>query len=104
MKRREALVGVIEALHGEIDALKSNDIARLEAATARKLRCIEDAAACDHEEPTAELNDLAREAHRLNETCRIYVNLMTANVRRRLQVLAGSPNAPYRPTGAAAYA
>ncbi|HET9509559.1 MAG TPA: flagellar protein FlgN [Sphingomonas sp.] len=104
MKRREALVGVIEALHCEIDALKTNDIAGLEAATARKLRCIEDVAACDQDDATPEITELAREAHRLNETCRIYVNLMAANVRRRLQVLAGSPNPAYRPTGAAAYA
>ncbi len=104
MSRRDALVGVIEALHAEIDALKSNDIAGLEAATAAKLRHIEQAAAHDGEPATSEIDELAREAHRLNETCRIYVNLMAANVRRRLQVLAGAPTPAYRPTGAAAYA
>ena len=32
----------------------------------------------------------ADEANRLNETCRIYVNLMAANTRRRLQTLTGN--------------
>ncbi|MFD1786099.1 flagellar protein FlgN [Sphingomonas floccifaciens] len=104
MSRREALIEMIEALHGEIDALKTSDIAGLEAATTRKLRCIETVAAHDHEPRTAEIDELAREAHRLNETCRIYVNLMAANVRRRLQLLAGSPTPAYRRSGAAAYA
>ena len=39
---------------------------------------------------------LAEEAHRLNETCRIYVNLMSANVRRRLQQLTGDGATGYR--------
>ena len=103
MKRRDALIGVIEALHAEIAALKANDIAALEAATSAKLRHI-DAVAHATEVPTAEIDELAREAHRLNETCRIYVNLMAANVRRRLQVLAGSPAQSYRPQGIAALA
>ncbi len=69
------------------------------------------AAFCDrHLPPPAEsataaaIRELAAEAHKLNETCRIYVNLMAANVRRRLQVLAGSDTPAYRPQGAAAYA
>ena len=70
--------------------------AALEAATSAKLKGI-DAVAHSAEAPTAELDALAREAHRLNETCRIYVNLMAANVRRRLQVLAGSGAQSYRP-------
>ena len=37
MTRREALIRVIESLHGEIDALKSNDVAALERATGAKL-------------------------------------------------------------------
>ena len=37
MSRRDALIGVIEALHAEIAALKTNDIAGLEAATSAKL-------------------------------------------------------------------
>lgn len=101
--RRDALIGVIEALHAEIAALKTNDIAALESATGAKLRWI-DAVAGAPEAPQAETDELAREAHRLNETCRIYVNLMAANVRRRLQVLAGAPAQSYRPHGAAALA
>ncbi len=96
MTRRDALIGVIEALHAEIAALKSNDIGALESATAAKLRGIEAIARAD-DAVTPELDQLAREAHRLNETCRIYVNLMAANVRRRLQVLAGSGAQSYRP-------
>ncbi len=106
MTRRDALMQVIECLHAEIAALQSNDIAALEAATAAKLSGIERIAANDDAAPnTPELADLAAEAHRLNETARIYVNLMTANVRRRLQTLGGSM-APvaYRPGIAAAYA
>lgn len=103
MSRRDALIGVIEALHAEIAALKANDIAGLEAATATKLRHI-DRIAHMADEPGADLEQLAREANRLNETCRIYVNLMAANVRRRLQVLAGSTTPAYGPQGAAAYA
>jgi hypothetical protein len=52
---------------------------------------------------TGEIRELAGEAHRLNETCRIYVNLMAANVRRRLQNLTGAGATPYRP-GAMAFA
>ena len=96
MSRREALIGVIEALHAEIAALKANDIDALEAATSAKLMGIEAVARTDGP-ASAELDELAREAHRLNETCRIYVNLMAANVRRRLQVLAGSGAQSYRP-------
>ena len=104
MSRRDALIGVIEALHAEIAALKANDIAGLEAATAAKLACIDRVARATADGDTAELNELAHEANRLNETCRIYVNLMAANVRRQLQVLAGSDTPAYRPQGAAAYA
>lgn len=96
MTRREALIGVIDALHAEIAALKTNDIDGLERATAIKLKGI-DAIAASDDPVTPELDELAREAHRLNETCRIYVNLMAANVRRRLQVLAGSGAQSYRP-------
>lgn len=94
--KRDALVSVIEALHAEIAALKANDITGLEAATSAKLKGIE-AIARAGDPNTPELDQLAREAHRLNETCRIYVNLMAANVRRRLQVLAGSGAQSYRP-------
>lgn len=104
MSRRDALIGVIEALHTEIAALKANDIAGLERATATKLEYIDRVAQAGDGPPTADIEELAREANRLNETCRIYVNLMAANVRRRLQVVAGSGTPAYRPQGAAAYA
>jgi hypothetical protein len=104
MSRRDALIGVIEALHAEIEALKANDIAALEKATSAKLIEIDRIAQAPDQSPSAELDELAREAHRLNETCRIYVNLMAANVRRRLQVLAGSPAQSYRPYGGVALA
>ncbi|OYY90427.1 MAG: flagellar protein FlgN [Sphingomonas sp. 28-66-16] len=89
MTRRDALVRVIEALHAEIAALKSSDVAALEAATRAKLLSIDAVAASDDGPPSADVRLLAEEAHRLNETCRIYVNLMSANVRRRLQQLTG---------------
>lgn len=97
MNRRDALISVIEALHAEIAALKSNDVGALEAATRAKLAGIDAAAAHEGEPLTGEIRELAGEAHRLNETCRIYVNLMAANVRRRLQNLTGSGAMPYRP-------
>lgn len=95
MTRREALIEVIEALHAEIAALKANDVSALEVATQVKLAAIEAAARYDHEAPGPEIRELAGEAHRLNETCRIYVNLMAANVRRRLQNLTGAGPAGY---------
>ena len=99
MTRRDALIGVIEALHAEIAALKSNDVAALEKATSDKLAKIDTVALYDGEAPSAEVKELAAEAHRLNETCRIYVNLMTANVRRRLQLLSGQVAPSYGATG-----
>ena len=99
MTRRDALIGVIEALHAEIAALKSNDITALETATGDKLARIDTMALYDGEAPSAEIKALADEAHRLNETCRIYVNLMTANVRRRLQLLSGQAAPSYSPSG-----
>lgn len=101
MTRRDALISVIEALHAEIDALKANDVAALEAATRAKLAGIDAVAAHDHEPAGPEIRELAGEADRLNETCRIYVNLMAANVRRRLQSLTGSGAGGYRATGPA---
>lgn len=105
MNRRDALVRVIDALHAEIAALKANDIAALEQATQTKLGGIEMVAAAATEPMSPEIRELAEEANRLNETCRIYVNLMSANVRRRLQQLTGSTGNAYRPgTPAGAYA
>ncbi|MDT8760648.1 flagellar protein FlgN [Sphingomonas psychrotolerans] len=99
MTRRDALIAVIEALHAEIEALKANDVAALEAATTAKLSAIDTVALFDGEAPSPEIKELAAEAHRLNETCRIYVNLMAANVRRRLQLLSGDTAPAYRPGG-----
>ena len=100
MTRRDALIKVIDALHAEIAALKSNDVGALERATAAKLKGIEDVARLGDGPASPELRDLADEAQRLNETCRIYVNLMSANVRRRLSVLGGSGATVYGAAGA----
>ena len=89
MNRRDALIRVIEALHAEIGALKANDPGALSRATADKLRHLEAVAAAGTGPAGPELRELADEANRLNETARIYVNLMAANVRRRLQTLTG---------------
>lgn len=99
MMRRDALIEVIEALHREIAALKANDVSALERATEDKLKGIERIAALGTGPAGAEVRDLAEEANRLNETCRIYVNLMAANVRRRLQTLTGDAGSSYRATG-----
>ncbi|WP_066551340.1 MULTISPECIES: hypothetical protein [unclassified Sphingomonas] len=102
--RRDALIQVIECLHAEIAALKANDVAALERATQAKLVAIETVAANDNmPAQDHELRLLAAEANRLNETARIYVNLMAANVRRRLQVLAGHDGTAYRAPGAVAF-
>lgn len=94
--RRDALVRVIDALHAEIAALKANDVAGLERATRTKLIAIDTIATTADGAPTPDIRALAEEAHRLNETCRIYVNLMSANVRRRLQQLTGDGATGYR--------
>jgi hypothetical protein len=99
MTRRDALISVIESLHAEIAALKLGDVAALERATTAKLAGIEAVAANDDDRVTPEIRELADEAHRLNETCRIYVNLMSANVRRRLNALTGDQGRAYRPNG-----
>lgn len=101
MTKRDALLQVIDALHDEIAALKRNDVSALERATTIKLAGIEAIAAAGTGPAGPELRELADEANRLNETCRIYVNLMAANVRRRLQTLTGEAGAGYRPTMAA---
>lgn len=104
MTRRDALIKTIEALHAEIAALKANDVGALERATAEKLGYIDAIAAAGTAPAGDDLRDLADEANRLNETCRLYVNLMAANVRRRLQTLTGDAGAGYRPQVARAYA
>ena len=97
MTRRDALIRTIDALHLEIAALKANDVAALEQATATKLTAIEDVRRLGSGPAGPELRELADEADRLNETCRIYVNLMAANVRRRLQTLTGDAGAGLAP-------
>ena len=105
MTRRDALIRVIDALHAEIAALKSNDVVSLERATADKLAGIEQVALLGTGPAGPDIRELADEANRLNETCRIYTNLMAANVRRRLQTLTGDGAvAGYRPGLRAAYA
>jgi len=104
MNRREALVRVIDMLHAEIAALKSNDMNALERATSNKLRAIEELQQLGDGPATPELRGLVEEADRLNDTCRIYVNLMAANVRRRLQLLSGQGGNAYGRGPAAAYA
>ena len=103
MTRRDALIRVIDTLHSEIDALKSNDVAGLEKATSAKLVAIETLRSLGDGPAGPELRELAEEADRLNDTCRIYVNLMAANVRRRLQLLTGEGGNAYR-RGPVAYA
>lgn len=104
MTRRDSLIRVIDALHAEIEALKASDVAALERATATKLAAVDELAALGDAPPHPEIRALAEEANRLNETCRIYVNLMAANVRRRLQMLAGNTGAGYGRAGYAALA
>ncbi|WP_298668544.1 flagellar protein FlgN [uncultured Sphingomonas sp.] len=104
MTRRDALIRVIDTLHAEIAALKANDIAGLERATAEKLVAIETLRALGDGPAGPELRELASEADRLNDTCRIYVNLMAANVRRRLQMLSGEGGNAYSRGPVSAYA
>ncbi len=104
MNRRDGLIGVIDALHAEIAAMKANDVSALDRATQTKLVAIDALAAIGGGGLEPDVRELAEEAQRLNETARIYVNLLAANVRRRLQMLAGDPGS-YRPNGGiAAYA
>lgn len=105
MTRRDALIKVIDLLHAEIAAMKSNDVDALDKATSEKLAAIEALAAIDGGMLEPGVRELAEEAQRLNDTARIYVNLLAANVRRRLQMLAGEVAGGYRPNGhLAAYA
>ena len=99
MTRRDGLIRVIDLLHAEIAAMKSNDVGSLERATEQKLAAIEALAQIDTGMLEPGVRELAEEAQRLNDTARIYVNLMAANVRRRLQMLAGDAAGAYRPNG-----
>lgn len=99
MTRREGLVKVIELLHAEIAAMKTNDVAALDRATSEKLTAIEALGAIEDGALEPGVRELAEEAHRLNETARVYANLLAANVRRRLQILAGDAAGGYRANG-----
>ena len=88
MTRSDALKAVIASLQEELAALKSFDI---------------DALAARNDNPiSAEERALADEAMRLNETARVYVNLMSANVRQRLERLTGIKPVAYAPNRAVA--
>jgi len=102
--RRDALIRVIDSLHAEITALKINDVAGLERATQDKLAAIATLGELGTGPAGDDMRELADEANRLNETCRIYVNLMAANVRRRLQNLTGNTSGAYRSRLGNAYA
>lgn len=104
MTRRDGLIAVIDALHAEIAAMKANDVAALDRATQTKLVAIDALAAIDGGALEPGVRELAEEAQRLNETARIYVNLLAANVRRRLQNLAGDAGGYRANGGVAAYA
>lgn len=105
MTRVDALRSVIDSLNAEIAALKSLDLDALVTATATKEAGIAGLAGDWSGEPiTDEVRALAREAASLNETARVFVNLMSANVRRRLEALTGDAPAAYGPKGLAAVA
>lgn len=102
MSRIEALRQVVESLHAEIAALKRFDVAALAEATGAKesnLGLL--GGAWNADEVDDEVRALAQEAQTLNETARIYVNLMSANVRSRLETLTGLSAAVYSPRHAA---
>jgi len=103
MSRLEALKSVVAALHAEIAALKAFDIDALAKATSTKESGVGALSGDWVDEPiTPEMRALAQEAAMLNETSRIYVNLMSANVRARLDVLTGVAQQVYSPRPATA--
>jgi hypothetical protein len=102
MTRIDALKAVIVSLQEELAALKSFDIDALAAATAEKEDRIGVLAARNDNPISAEERALAEEAMRLNETARAYVNLMSANVRQRLERLTGIKPVAYAPNRAVA--
>ena len=102
MTRTDALKAVIASLQDELAALKSFDIEALSAATAEKESRIGVLAARNDNPLSAEERALAEEAMRLNETARVYVNLMSANVKQRLETLTGIRPVAYAPTRAVA--
>lgn len=102
MTRTDALKAVIASLQHELAALKSFDIEALATATAEKEGRIGVLAARNDNPISAEERALAEEAMRLNETARVYVNLMSANVKQRLETLTGIKPVAYAPTRAVA--
>lgn len=99
MTRSDALRSVIAALQTEIAAMKAFDINALVAATAEKEKWLDGIAAANDEPLSDEIRALAAEAQALNETARVYVNLLTASVQRRLEALTGAVANAYGPTG-----
>ena len=102
MTRTDALKAVIASLQEELAALKSFDIEALAVATAEQEGRIGVLAARNDNPVSAEERALAEEAMHLNETARAYVNLMSANVRQRLETLTGLKPVAYAPARAVA--
>lgn len=102
MTRTDALKAVIASLQDELAALKKFDIEALAMATAEKEGRIGALAARNDNPISAEERALAEEAMRLNETARVYVNLMSANVKQRLETLTGIKPVAYAPKRAVA--
>lgn len=101
MTRTDALKAVIDSLQAELAALKSFDIEALARATGDKEARLGALAARNDNPLSPEDRALAEEAMRLNETARVYVNLMSANVRQRLEALTGIAPVAYAPRAAA---
>jgi len=102
MTRTDALKAVIHSLQAELAALKSFNVEALAVATAEKEGRVGVLAARNDNPLSAEERALAEEAMRLNETARAYVNLMSANVRPRLEALTGQKPVAYAPARAVA--
>lgn len=102
MTRSDALKAVIASLQDELAALKRFDIEALSAATMEKESRIGALAARNDNPVSEEERALAEEAMRLNETARAYVNLMSANVKQRLEALTGIRPVAYSATRAVA--
>lgn len=101
MTRTDALKAVIASLETELAALKRFDIDALAAATAEKESRIGALSARNDNPLSDDERMLAEEAMRLNETARVYVNLMSANVKQRLESLTGIRPVAYAPARAA---
>ena len=102
MNRTDALKAVIASLEAELAALKAFDIDALAAATAEKEGRIGTLAARNDNPLSAEERALVEQAKSLNETARVYVNLMSANVKQRLEALTGQKPVAYAPVRAVA--